>query len=152
MFRKALAVQQSQAFSCRVEVCRVQHPLWLVHTDRCREQGYVRIGVCVCVCKREPSLIFTQAVLGLAISRHGEGRGKTPRQQGREHRARGKQASLLSSWLSRRSLYCSVGVHTLVWGRVHFLTGQQDSQKEKIRINMVSFPQVPFSASHSPIY
>lgn len=99
---------------------------------------------CLCVkreWKRELSLIFTQAVLGLGISRHAEGEGKNTKTARREKE---KQASLLSSWLSRGFLYSSAGVHTPVWGRVQFLTGQQNSQRKKNRINMASSLQMCF--------
>lgn len=110
---------------------------------------------CLCVkreWKRELSLIFTQAVLGLGISRHAEGEGKNSKTAMREKE---KQASLLSSWLSRGFLYSSAGVHTPVWGRVQFLTGQQNGQKtnqKKTIVNMASSLQMCFSASCLPIH
>lgn len=89
----------------------MQHPLWLAHTDHCRVLGYVCM-VCVCMWKKEPSLIFTQAVQGLGISRHGEGRGKTPRQQGREQRERKTSFPLILLTLQRLSVLFGWCSHT----------------------------------------
>lgn len=159
MFRKALAVQQSQAFSYGVEVCSVQHPLWLAHKDRRRELGYVCIGVYVGVCLRVCMYVETRALSYIYSGCPGSGHFSSCWRGGEKHwdskgesSERGKQASLLSSWLSRGSLYTSVGVLTLVWGRAHFLTGQQDSQKEKISpSNMGCFTSMYFIARHSAI-
>lgn len=98
---------------------------------------------CVYVCGKKSPLLYllrlSRVWAFLVMVKGGE---KHQDSKG-ESRERGKQASLLSSWLSRGSLYSLVGVHTLVWRRVHFLTGQQDSQKETIRMNMDSIKKCP---------
>lgn len=82
---------------------------WLTQTtvvswDMC---VLVCIGVCVCVCmwKRETALIFTQAVLGLDIFRHGEGREKHRDSEGE---SKGEENKLCSYPLGSLEALCTL--------------------------------------------
>lgn len=144
--RKALAVQQSGAFSWGVEVCSTQHPLWQPHTGCCRE---LEGGRGEMLEKKALTFIYSgRPRPGLFSSVWREGKKhEAKKRESRWERARERERktsfSLFLSVLQGPSSLSLVSVHTLVWGLGSHAEWQDGPKKKSAKLTCFSFLDCP---------